>query len=683
MQGSFLAPVLALLLVVSGISAAPCLAQGAQPPSGVYLDDQDANVRPQDDFYAHAVGGWIARVKGPAYLPGWSASRELQLNVYEGLDRDIQSLAAEPHATPNQRKLAEFYTSYMDVDRIDAAGLRPLQRYFREIDGATGPRGIVRAMALLSSQGLDIGFGVWVHADDEAPERYLADFVQSDLSLPERTYYVSTEPHYAGLREAYLGHVERVLTLAGVKDPARQAKAIVAMETRLATAQWTQVATRVPGATTHRSQRAQLASQFPGLDLELYAQGIGIRAEAARFNVSQPSYFTAFGQQLREVPPEVWQAYLKYRLIDHLARFLPAPYRDEADRFYTFTLAGATGTRPRWLRAIGAIEATMGDALGELYVQRHFPPAAKARAQVVLDDVIAAFRERIETSDWLSETGKRGAIAKLDKLVIRLGAPDRIHSYAGLHIDRMDPVGNWMRARALLSSFEVGKLQRPVDREEWTMSAQSVNGYYSVSRNQVVLPAALLQPPYFQAGADDAVNYGALGFFIAHELSHAFDRAGSQYDGAGRRVEWMSAADRAEFERRAHALIEQYGGYEVAPGQHLNGELTIGENIADNAGLAIAHAAYERALRRSPTTKGETLDGLNADQRFFLGFARIWASEPIKSAADIRQALSDTHAPDRLRVIGAAMNQEAFYKAFDARSGDAMFMPPEKRTNIW
>ncbi|MBV8157310.1 MAG: M13 family metallopeptidase, partial [Dyella sp.] len=418
----------------------------------------------------------------------------------------------------------------------------------------------------------------------------------------------------------------------------------------------------------------------PGLDLTLFADGIGIPATVARFNVSEPDYFATYGTLLIEVPVPVWRAYLRLRLIDHLARFLPQQYREEADRFFSRKVYGATASRPRWLRAMGVLEDTMGDALGQLYVQRHFSPEAQARARTVLDNVITAFRQRIEASDWLSDTSKHGALSKLDHLVIRMGAPDHIHDYSSLVTRPADPVGNWMRARALLARFEIDKLGHPVDREEWTMSPQSVNGYYSVSRNQVVLPAALLQPPYFQAGADDAVNYGGLGFFIAHELTHAFDRAGSQYDGLGKRVEWMTPQDRAEFERRAHALIDQYNGYEVAPGQHLNGELSIGENIADNSGLAIAYDAYLIARHHQPAP---VLDGFTGEQRFFLGFARIWASEPIKTQADITQALADTHAPDSFRVIGAASNQDVFYQAFQVKEGAPMFLPPAKRTRLW
>jgi putative endopeptidase len=666
------------LLLAACALAQPALAD--PPPSGVNLADLDPRVRAQDDFYGHAVGGWMARVRGPDYMPGWSAGRELQLGVYEALERDVQALIEHPDHDADHRRLADFHAAYMDLARIDANGLRPLGPDFRRIEAATSPGRLVRVIAGLSARGLDIGVGLWVHPDDEAPTRYLADFVQSDLGLPERDDYVAQDDSHKALREAWRAHVERVLALTGARDAARQAEAILDLETRLADAQWTQVATRVPGATTHRLAPAQLAGHVPGFDLAVFARGLGIPAAARHFNLSQPGYLVTYGRLLRDTPASVWQAYLEVRLVDHLARVLPAPYRDEADRFYTRTLQGATGTRPRWLRAMGAIEAAMGDALGALYVRNHFTPAAKARAEVVLADVVATFRQRFEDSDWLGDASKRGALAKLDQLVIRLGAPPRTRSYASLRIAATDPVGNALRAQALATRREIDKLARPVDREEWTMTAQSVNGYYSVSRNQVVLPAALLQPPYFQADADDAVNYGGLGFFIAHELTHAFDRAGSRYDGAGRRVEWMSAPDRAEFERRAHALIAQYDGYELAPGRHLDGELTIGENIADTSGLAIAHAAYLRAQQRRPP---QVLDGLGADQRFFLGFARIWAAEPLRTAADVRQALADTHAPERWRVNGAVMNQDAFHAAFDTRPGDAMFLAPDRRTRIW
>ena len=671
---------LCVALLASHALHAVTPASAAQSASGIIESDLDRSVRPQDDFYRFAVGGWIKRVKGPAYMPGWSASRELQLSVYEALDRDVRGLVRAPNTTANERKLADIYVSYTDVARIDAAGLHPLDAYFKRFDAATTPDDIVGAIAMLSSQGLDLGIGTWIHPDDEDPTRYLADFVQSDLGLPERDYYLSSEPRFAIVRGAYRRHVERVLALSGLDDAASKAEAIVALETRMARAQWTEVARRIPGATSHRYTRAQLAAMSPGLDLTRFAEGIGIPAAIDRFNVSEPDYVAAYGRLLIDVPVPVWRAYLRLRLIDHLARFLPRPYRDEAEHFFSGIVYGATASRPRWLRAMGVLEDAMGDALGQLYVQRHFPPEAQDRARVVLDHVIAAFRHRIQASDWLSEASKRGALSKLDHLVIRMGAPDRIRDYSKLMTTPTDAVGNWMRARTLLSRFEIAKLSRAVDREEWTMSPQSVNGYYSVSRNQVVLPAALLQPPYFQANADDAVNYGGLGFFIAHELTHAFDRAGSQYDGFGKRVEWMTPEDRAEFERRAHALIAQYSHYELAPGHHLDGELTIGENIADTSGLAIAHDAYRMALKHQPAP---TLDGFTGDQRFYLGFARVWASEPIQTQAAITQALADTHAPDRYRVLGAVANQDTFYQAFRVKEGDPLYLPPGKRTHLW
>ncbi|MDE1148174.1 MAG: M13 family metallopeptidase [Azospirillaceae bacterium] len=650
----------------------------ADPVSGVDRAVMDPAIRPQDDFYRYAVGGWIAHLQPPPYMPGWNAGREQQLGIYEALNRDLAALATHPDADPNHRKLADIHTAFMDEAGIQAAGLKPLAPWLAEIDAIHDPAGVVHALATLEAQGLDIGMGIWIHADDQDPTRYLADVVQADLALPSRDYYVGEEPRFAGIRDAYQGHVGRMLALAGGQDDL--APAVVALEVKLAAAQWTDTATRVPGATSHRQTRAELATAAPGLDLAAYADAAGLPATATRFNLSQPDYFATVGRLLADTPLPVWRAYLRLRLLDHLARFLPLAYRDEAEGFYSRTLRGATAARPRWLRAMGILEDSMGDALGQLYVARYFPPAAEKRARVVLDTVVAAFRHRIQASDWMSAASKQGALAKLDNLVIRLGAPDHIRDYTGLVTSPTDPVGNWMRARALSFRRDIDKLGRPVDREEWTMTPQSVNGSYSVSRNQVVLPAALLQPPNFQADADDAVNYGALGWFIAHELTHAFDRAGSQYDGFGKRVEWMTPADRAEFERRAQGLIAQYGAYEAAPGHPLDGELSIGENIADVSGMAIAYDAYHLALKGRPAP---VLDGLTGDQRFFLAFARIWAAEPIKTDKDVNQALSDTHAPAPFRVKGTLMNLDAFYRAFDVNPGDAMYLAPEQRTRIW
>jgi predicted metalloendopeptidase len=653
-------------------------AQTSPPASGIDLADIDRAVRPQDDFYGFAVGNWVRNVQPPSYMPGWSAGRELQLQVYRSLESDLRNLAADPE-TDDDRRMADLYASYMDEAQIETRGLAPLSEGFARLDAMTDAEDVARELGRLSKQGLDVGLGIWVHADDQEPTRYIADFVQVGLSLPTRDHYLGEEPRLAGIRAAYRDHVERVLALTGLEDPSALAGAIVDLEIQLTRAQWTEVATRVPGATSHRVSRDQLSGAAPGLDLAIYAEAAGVPIDTQRFNVSQPDYFIAYGDLIERTPVAVWRAYLRYRLTEQYARLLSKPFRDEADAFYSRTLNGATTSRPRWLRAVGFVEDSMGDALGQVYIREHLSDEAEARARRILDDVVAAFRARIESSDWMSPASKAGALAKLDNLVIRMGGPDGIRDYGRLTTSPTDLVGNAIRVQTLRWAFEVDKLARPVDREEWTMSAQSVNGSYSVSRNQVVLPAALLQPPYFQAEADGAANHGGLGWFIAHELSHAFDRAGSQYDGFGRRVEWMEPDDRAEFERRAQALIAQYGAYELAPGARLNGELSIGENIADVSGLAIAHEAYVRSLggREAPV-----IDGLTGEQRFFLGFARIWAAEPVKEA-DITQALADTHTPARFRVIGSVSNLDAFYAAFDVEPGDPMYLPPEARTQIW
>ncbi|WP_296615606.1 M13 family metallopeptidase [Sphingomonas sp.] len=651
-----------------------------RPKSGIDPAALDPAVRPQDDFYGYAVGGWIAHVDAPAYFAGWSASRDLQLRVYEGLDKDIRAIAGTASVSGDQRKLADLYRTYMDVARIDAAGLRPIAPALRAIDAVATPDDIVRAIARLGAQGIDIGVGIWVHPDDRDPSRYIADIVQSDLGLPDRDYYLGQEARIATVRAAYRHHVARLLELSGVAQSDRLAGAILDLETRLAGAQWSDTATRVPGATAHRMTRRELRSATSPFDLSLYADGMGVPRAQDRFNLAEPDYAAAFGKALAEMPAPVWRAYLRYRLLDHLARFLPRGFRDEADQFWTFEVAGATAARPRWLRAMTMIEDAMGDAMGRLYVSRHFPASARSGATAILDNVVTAFRKRIAASTWMHEASRKAALDKLDRLVIRMGAPDHGRDYGALAIDPRDPVGNWLRARTLLQAGEIAKLSRPVDREEWTMSPQSVNGYYSVSRNQVVLPAALLQPPYFDPAADPAANCGALGFFIAHELSHAFDRAGSQYDGSGKRVDWMTPEDRNEFERRADALVHQYGGYDVAPGHPLDGKRTIGENIADTAGLAIALDAYRLALGGA---QPPALDGFSGLQRFYLGFARIWASEPVRTPAEINAALTDTHAPDRLRVTGALTNQDAFYGAFGIRPGDKMYRAPADRVTIW
>ncbi|MRW89561.1 M13 family peptidase [Duganella sp. FT80W] len=669
---------LAALLIPFLFSLTPAVA--GPIVSGIYANDLDRSVRAQDDFYRYAVGGWVARVESPAWMPGWDTNRELQLNVYQAINDDLKNMRVQPSLKPVERKLADLYASYMDESGIDSRGLAPLQRYLDAIDRIHNPADVARVLGQMSAYGLDVGMGVWVHPDDQDPSRYLADFVQADLGLPGRDYYLSDEPRFSSVRAAYLRHIERVLALAGSADPGADAKAVVDLETSLAQAQWTETATRVPGATSHRFSRAQLADIAPGLDLRTYSDALGIPAEAQYFNLSQPSFYAAYGDQLTTTPLPVWQAYLRLRLLDYVARMLPAPFRNEADRFFSMELRGATASRPRWIRAVGFVDDTMGDALGQIYVDKHFPPAAEQHAHAILDNVVAAFRQRINKSTWLSAASRKGALEKLDHLVIRMGSSRQVRDYANLTTSASDPAGNWLRARGWQVARDMEKMLKPVNRDEWSMTPQAVNGYYSVSRNQVVLPAALIQPPYFQADADDAANYGALGWFIAHELSHAFDRAGSRYDGEGRRVEWMTPTDRTEFERRAQVIVAQYSQYAIAPGKFLNGELSVGENIADITGLSVAYDAYHLSLRGRKAPK---LDGLSGDQRFFLAFGRIWAAEKINSDKRINEALADTHAPESFRVFGAVRNNDAFYKAFNVKPSDAVFLPKQARIQIW
>lgn len=671
-------PTLVLLGLLVG-STSSALPPTARPDSGIHRTDQDSGTRPRDDFYRFAVGGWIAHQKGPDYLPGWSAGRELQLDVYAKLRSELQRVATLPAEDAEQQKLADLYASYVDEPRIEALGLQPLAPTLAAIDAAADPEALARVMGQLVAVGIDMPLDLWVHPDDREPTRYLVDFAQGRLGLPDRDYYLSHEARFAGTLDAYRRYVERVLADAGSADAPAEAKAIVALETQLASAQWTEKANRVAGATSHRIARGDLARFAPGLDMAGFADAIGLADAATVVNISQPDYFAAVGRALGATPVATWRAYLRFRVISSLSLFLPRAYRESSSDFYGRTLSGSTTSRPRWLRGVGFVEDTMGDALGKLYVKRYFPPEAKRRATLVLDHVVAAFRQRIQALDWMNAQSRTEALAKLDQLVIRLGAPDRTRDYSALVTDRSDLIGNLTRARALEFRFQLDKVARTVDREEWSMSPQSVNGYYSVSRNQVVLPAALAQPPYFQNEADDAANYGGLGWFFAHELSHAFDSNGSHYDGHGLRREWMAQADRAEFERRAKRLVAQYHRYEVAPGLPLDGELSLGENIADVSGLAIAHAAYRTSLggREAPV-----IDGLTGDQRFFLGFARIWAAAPMTDK-DVNRALAETHAPPQFRVNGAVSNLDAFYAAFDVKAGDRMFIAPEDRVRLW
>jgi predicted metalloendopeptidase len=471
-----------------------------------------------------------------------------------------------------------------------------------------------------------------------------------------------------------------MLRLAGAgEDAGATAERILALETRLARAQWTRVENRDPVKRYNPYEVAKLPTLAPGFDWPRYFVAAEMQGSVDRVIVNQPSYLNAFAKALDEVPLEDWKAYLRWRMLGAYAPFLSAPLVDESFAFHGTTVSGTPKNRPDWQRALLVVEGNIGEAMGKLYVARYFTPDRKARMDALVANLLAAYRTSIDGLEWMGPDTKKAALAKLAAFTPHIGYPVRWRDYSSVVVKPGDLVGNIMRAERFEYERNLAKLGKPVDREEWLMTPQTVNAYYYPPMNEIVFPAAILQPPFFDAAADEAYNYGAIGAVIGHEISHGFDDRGSQYDGQGNLREWWTPEDRARFRERTAKLVAQYGAYSPLPGYHLNGELTLGENIADNAGLAIAWKAYRISLGGK---EPPLLDGLTGAQRFYYGWAHVWA-EKRRDEEKIRLLKIDPHSPGPFRADGAASNQEPFYAAFGVKEGDGMYLPPERRVTIW
>jgi predicted metalloendopeptidase len=483
----------------------------------------------------------------------------------------------------------------------------------------------------------------------------------------------------AGIKAKYEQHVTNMLALAGDKDAAAKAKAIVAFETELAKVQWTRVELRDPNKSYNKMSVEELAKLAPDYDWKAALGAAGIGNKASYVIVGQPSYITGFNEVLNKTELDTVKAYFQWQVLREFSPFLSKAFVDERFEFYGKTLSGVKEQEPRWKRGVATVEGALGEALGREYTAQYFPPERKARMQELVKNVLAAYRESIDGLDWMGPETKKEAQAKLAKFNPKIGYPNKWRDYSKLAIKKDDLVGNAMRTATFAYNRNINKLGKPIDREEWGMTPQTINAYYNSRLNEIVFPAAILQPPFFNMAADDAVNYGAIGAVIGHEIGHGFDDKGSQSDGDGNLRNWWTAEDQARFKAKTDMLVKQYAAFEPVPGYHVNGELTLGENIGDNSGLAIAYKAYKISLHGQPAP---VIDGLSGDQRFFMGFGQVWRSK-MRDEAQINQVKTDPHSPGQFRANGTLRNQAAFYEAFGVKEGDKMYLKPEERVTIW
>ncbi|MGA2081492.1 MAG: M13 family metallopeptidase [Holophaga sp.] len=648
---------------------------------GVNLADLDPSVAPCRDFFQYANGSWIRRNPIPADQSTWSGFNEVKernrLTLKAILD---QCAAAGAPAGSPQRMVGDFYASGMDVRALERAGAAPLGPVLARIGAVRDARGLASALAAAHLDGTGPGFSFQVGQDDERSSVTIAQFAQGGLGLPDRDYYLRTDGKSRRIRARYRDHVARMLALLG-EPPGRaraDAGAVLELETRLAAASMTRVERRDPHAVYHRMTLAELAAIAPDFDWAGYLEALGVRADPVL--VRQPEFFRWFSALVREAPPARWRAYLRWHAVHAAAPSLAPRFEREHCAFYGKALSGIQSMSPRWKRVQDTVDQDLGEALGRLFVERAFHPEAKARALELVANLRLALEERIRGLDWMGEATRTAALAKAAALRVKIGYPDRWRDYTGLEVVRGDYAGNVLRARRFEVRRNLAKLGRPVDRDEWEMTPPTVNAYYNPLLNEIVFPAGILQPPFFDPEADDAVNYGAIGMVIGHELTHGFDDEGRQYDAQGNLKEWWTAEDSKAFAARAGLVVQQFDALEALPGLHVNGRLTLGENIADLGGLKLAFAAYRKSLEGRP--RPADIDGFTAEQRFFLGYAKAWRFQAREEAARMR-VLVDPHAPPRFRVNAPLANLPEFIQAFGCGEGAPMCAPPGSRPAIW
>ena len=651
--------------------------------SGIELQFVDGSVRVQDDFYRHVNGKWLATTPIPAdkssYDP-WDKLEEESLIQLRGIIENLQRSAETQDA--DQRKIADLYTSFMDEAALENLGLKPLQTELARIDALTSKKQIPALIAHFNQIGATAPYTTQVHQDAKDATKYVFDLGQDGLGLPDRDYYLLNDDKLKQARNNYRKHVEKFLSLTGDEHAATSAKDIVALETRLARVQWTKVENRDPVKTYNKVEFAKLPRLARGFDWKTYLADSGVAGKTDYLVISQPTYIHAFVEILATTPLPEWKTYFRWHLLSGFAPYLGKNLVDENFAFYGTALRGIPENKPRWKRGVKLVEGCLGEGLGRLYVAKYFPPEFKVRMDELVKNLLAAYRADIDTLDWMGPETKQKAQAKLAKFTPKIGYPATWRDYRLLRVTKGDLVGDVIAARLFEYDRNLNKLGKPIDRNEWFMTPQTINAYYNPEMNEIVFPAAVLQPPLFNARADDAANYGGIGAVIGHEISHGFDDQGSQYDGDGDlmgKPGWFSQRDFARFKAKTRVLVDQYAAQEPVHGYHVNGELTLGENIADNSGLAIAYKAYKLSLGGK---KPPLIDGLTADQRFYMGFAQIWRQN-IREDELILQIKTDPHSPEQLRGSLPLMNQAPFYEAFDVMPGDKMYLPPDKRVSLW
>ena len=678
--------------VAVAISLTTALASLAQPQPQIRqsppLDpkNMDTSVKPQDDFFLYANGGWIKRTEIPPEYTRWGSFNELiehNNDALHDIAEKAQNTKVDPRMAPETEKVGDFYASGMDEKTIESVRTKPLDAEFKAVEAINDRANLLKEIAHLHSMGIDVLFEFGSHPDSKDSTHELAQAAQGGLGLPDRDYYTKTDEASKKLRDQYVAHAAKMLTLLG--DPApkasEEARKILALETKLAEASRTRVQLRDPIKNYNKMPVRQLQDLTADWNWNDYFKALNLLTPQD-VNVQQPEFFKTADQVFKDTPMDDWKAYLRWHLINAAAPDLSKDFVDEDFNFRERILRGAQQIKPRWKRVIESEDEAIGEALGKLYVAFNFPPEAKARALELVNNLKEALADRIKTLEWMDQPTKEQALKKLAAMQVKIGYPNKWLDYSLLPIDRGAYVLNEMRASQFETNRELNKIGKPVDRTEWGMTPPTVNAYYQPNRNEIVFPAGILQPPFFYANADDAVNYGGIGAVIGHEMTHGFDDQGRQFDADGNLRDWWSPKSAEEFKKRSQAVVKQYNEYEPLPGLHVNGELTQGENIADIGGVKLAYAALQKALDKHPEERSRKIDGFTPEQRFFLSFAAIWRSK-IRDEDQKLRLNTDPHSPAQYRVNGPLSDLQEFAKAFNVPDGAPMVRSADKRVNIW
>lgn len=649
------------------------------PISGIDLSTFDSTVRPQDDLYQHVNGAWLKATEIPDDRPLEGTFTALRDGSELAVREIIEEAAAKGgDASGIERKIGGLYNSFMDETTVEAKGLDPLRPRLADVFATGSTADLIALAGRLFRADVSGLFYVYPAPDAGDPERVLLYTGQGGLGLPDESYY--REAKFEPMVTAYTAHVARMFNLAGIADAEAAAARVVALETKLASHHWDNVTLRDPQKTYNLKTAEEASAIFPLLSTWFDAAGIeeGKRQEIV---VSTPPFFEGAAALVESEPLPVWQEWLAMRVIGAAAPYLSSAFVDANFAFYGTTLSGTPRNKDRWKRGVAVVEASLGEAVGQIYVSRHFPETHKARMQALVANLIEAYRQSITGVGWMGEATKQEALRKLAGFRAKIGYPDTWIDYSAVEIDPEDLLGNVERAHNADVDRHLDEVGKPVDRSKWLMTPQTVNAYYHPMMNEIVFPAAILQPPFFTADADDAVNYGGIGAVIGHEIGHGFDDQGSQFDGGGALRNWWSDEDRRAFEELTAKLVAQYDALSpyAAPGHNVNGRLTLGENIGDLAGLAIAYKAYLISLDGK---EPEVLDGLTGQQRFFASWAAGWR-QVIRNEEAIRRLATDPHSPNEFRTNAIARNLDAFHDAFDVTDEDGMWMPPSERVSIW